>query len=184
LTPIVGGRSCDFKLYKSMRAEEGAVSDRSGRRADDGAAPDDLATLAAVHSLGSYKEVAKAYEEGKHRRYELMFAVNGGGFAVASVFKEITGKTDLVGNLTVHRVALGMMAFTAVMYLDILVFGFRMRYAGHKSDAKSFCEFFSKYWRRIVADFFYGIFSPFGAVILTLLCALIIGGWASVVGWL
>jgi hypothetical protein len=31
-------------------------------------------------------EVFRAYEEGKHRRYNLLFAVNGGVFTVAKLF--------------------------------------------------------------------------------------------------
>jgi hypothetical protein len=30
----------------------------------------------------------KYYEDGKHRRYSLLFAVNGGAFAIAKVFAE------------------------------------------------------------------------------------------------
>ena len=36
--------------------------------------------------LGSYKEAFKLYEDGKHRRYQLLFAVNGGAFAIGRLF--------------------------------------------------------------------------------------------------
>lgn len=70
-------------------------------------------------------ESFKAYEEGKHRRYSLLFAVNGGAFAVAKLF--VQKSTDLLGNLTHSQLGLGMAVFTIIMVLDIFMFGQKMR---------------------------------------------------------
>jgi hypothetical protein len=44
----------------------------------------------------------KYYEDGKHRRYSLLFAVNGGAFAIAKVFAEKNAGAVL-GNLSLHH---------------------------------------------------------------------------------
>jgi hypothetical protein len=36
----------------------------------------------AKEPLISFREASELYENGKHRRYELLFAVNGGAFAI------------------------------------------------------------------------------------------------------
>jgi hypothetical protein len=59
----------------------------------------------------------KSYEDGKHRRYTLLFAVNGGAFAVAKLLGE-EGAAG-VGKLTMDHLAVGMLLFTTVMSLDI-----------------------------------------------------------------
>jgi len=68
----------------------------------------------------------KAYEDGKHRRYNLLFAVNGGAFAVAKLFTEATNAAVL-GNLTLRHLAFGLILFTIVMVVDIFMFGDNMR---------------------------------------------------------
>ena len=65
------------------------------------------------------EKLFKAYESGKHRRYNLLFAVNGGAFAVAKLLDE--KGTAGVGKLTVDNLAYGMIAFTIVMGFDIAV---------------------------------------------------------------
>src|SRR5262245_42921114 len=67
-----------------------------------------------------------AYEDGKHRRYNLLFAVNGGAFTVAKLFTEATNAAVL-GNLTLGQLASGMILFTLVMVVDIFMFGQNMR---------------------------------------------------------
>jgi hypothetical protein len=74
----------------------------------------------------------KAYEEGKHRRYNLLFAVNGGAFAVAKLFNDpeflCDGKAaPILGGLSLGLLSLGMVLFTIVMALDIFAFGEKMR---------------------------------------------------------
>jgi hypothetical protein len=68
----------------------------------------------------------KAYEEGKHRRYNLLFAVNGGDFAVAKLFGD---PKSVLGGLTLRELSFGMIAFTVVMVWDIFAFGEKMRTA-------------------------------------------------------
>ena len=73
-------------------------------------------------------EALELYESGKHRRYSLMFAVNGGAFAIAKLLTGETGKPGLVlGNLNLQELAIGMALFTAFMTWDIFVFGRNMR---------------------------------------------------------
>jgi polyferredoxin len=71
-------------------------------------------------------ESFKIYEEGKHRRYGLLFGVNGGAFAVAKLFTDPAAVT-LLGDLTLGQLALGMILFTIVMTFDIFRFGQNMR---------------------------------------------------------
>jgi hypothetical protein len=72
----------------------------------------------------------RAYEDGKHRRYELLFAVNGGAFAIAKLLlqcKPTEGNLFVLGNLSLHHLAIGMVFFTVVMVFDIYSFGRKMR---------------------------------------------------------
>lgn len=77
------------------------------------------------------KELPKcfnSYEEGKHRRYSLLFTVNGGAFAVAKLFSNPDPKAHVVlGNLTLTHLSLGMILFTVLMVVDIFFFGHNMR---------------------------------------------------------
>jgi hypothetical protein len=68
------------------------------------------------------------YEDGKHRRYSLMFAVNGGAFAVARLLTG-SGETPalVVGSLHLEQLAVGMALFTTIMAIDIDAFGRRMK---------------------------------------------------------
>src|SRR3954454_11804481 len=70
--------------------------------------------------------LAQAYEDGKHRRYTLLFAVNGGAFAVAKLFVDLK-TADVLGSLTLSQLSVGMILFTIVMVLDIYMFGEKMR---------------------------------------------------------
>ena len=71
-------------------------------------------------------EEFKAYEDGKHRRYELLFAVNGGAFAVAKLFAD-KACPNVLGRLTLFELSWGMVLFTVAMTADIFMFGQRMR---------------------------------------------------------
>jgi hypothetical protein len=66
------------------------------------------------------KEELDLYENGKGRRYSLLFAVNGGAFAIA----RLIGEGRDTGALSVGALAIGMIIFTMVMTLDIFAFGF------------------------------------------------------------
>ena len=74
------------------------------------------------------KEAFDLYENGKHRRYSLLFAVNGGAFAVAKLLAGEPGKQGVVlGNLTLLQLSIGMALSTVVMVIDIYCFGDKMR---------------------------------------------------------
>jgi hypothetical protein len=98
----------------------------------------------------------KDYEDGKHRRYGLLFSVNGGAFAIVQfVLKE---ETRLNGGLSLKELAVGMILFTALMVWDIFKFGENMR----EFDKDKI------------------LFGPVGKTVLLSLGALICAGWASV----
>jgi hypothetical protein len=71
-------------------------------------------------------ESFKAYEDGKDRRYNLLFAVNGGAFAVATFFAD-KHAVIVLGNLTLRELSFGMILFSIVMLADIFTFGEKMR---------------------------------------------------------
>jgi hypothetical protein len=110
------------------------------------------------------EKLFKAYEDGKHRRYNLLFAVNGGAFAVAKLLGE-KGAAN-VGKLTMDHLAVGMILFTAVMSFDILAFGWKMRSEWKKSVSDQ-----QKISR---SD---GLFAWPGWSVLVALWLLISGGW-------
>jgi hypothetical protein len=100
-------------------------------------------------------EAFKAYEDGKQRRYNLLFAVNGGAFAVAKLL-HAKEPPDL-GHLTTPSLSIGMIAFTLVMGWDIFEFGRKMRTA-----------------------FSLDVFKSVGKTVLGVIIALICAGWALV----
>jgi hypothetical protein len=73
-------------------------------------------------------ESFKIYEDGKHRRYSLLFAVNGGAFAIARLFADQSAAAVL-GGLSLQELSVGMILFTIVMVVDIYSFGEKMRTA-------------------------------------------------------
>jgi purine-cytosine permease-like protein len=100
------------------------------------------------------KDAFELYEEGKHRRYSLLFAVNGGAFAVAKLLTGESGK-PVLGDLSLSQLALGMVLFTVVMTCDIYEFGQKMRENYLPEDA----------------------FGPVGKIVLILLGVLLCAGW-------
>ena len=74
------------------------------------------------------KDAFDLYETGKHRRYGLLFSVNGGAFAIAKLLAGEPGNDPVVlGHLTLPQLAIGMALFTVVMVADIFMFGEKMR---------------------------------------------------------
>jgi hypothetical protein len=71
-------------------------------------------------------ESFQAYEDGKHRRYNLLFVVNGGAFTVAQLFADERA-VAVLGNLSLRQLSIGMILFTIVMIVDIFMFGEKMR---------------------------------------------------------
>jgi hypothetical protein len=68
--------------------------------------------------FAEYKDAFGAYEAGKARRYQLLFAVNGGALAIANV-APAAWRNVLLGFL--------MSYFTVIMVKDIHTFGERFR---------------------------------------------------------
>jgi hypothetical protein len=119
---------------------------------------------APVSELGDYKTVFKFYEDGKGRRYSLLFAVNGGVLAIATALNP-SGK-GLVAGLPTQIIAYGMAIFTVIFCIDIYWFGQGMRKAaGH--SAKPFTE---------------GLFNIRGRLVLLCICGLIAVGWVLIGG--
>jgi hypothetical protein len=104
-------------------------------------------------------EIFKAYEDGKHRRYSLLFSVNGGAFAIAKVLADATpeAKLTVMGNLHVWQLSIGMLAFTILMVFDIYKFAEKMRSLQKNADP--------------------AIFKTEGKVVLLLIGTLICLGW-------
>lgn len=68
------------------------------------------------------------YEDGKRRRYELLFAVNGGAYAlVIWLAGETRSQPIEIGGLMAHHIGLGMASFAAIMCLDLFAFGLKFR---------------------------------------------------------
>jgi len=93
------------------------------------------------------------YIDGKMKRYNLMFAVNGGTFALAKIFSE--SKYSL-GKLNLTHMAIGAVAFTFLMWFDIWLWGESIR-IGHFAGGR--------------------VFQARGKAILSLLASLLILGW-------
>ena len=105
-------------------------------------------------------QLFKFYEDGKHRRYTLLFAVNGGAGAIAK-FSADTRPNEFLGGLSNTTLAYGMVAFTLIMFFDIFTFGKRMRLLA----------------REIEGNPLGGVFTSVGKVVLTTICLLVIAGW-------
>jgi hypothetical protein len=101
-------------------------------------------------------ESFRFYEDGKHRRYNLLFAVNGGAFTVAKMFADKNAALVL-GHLSLRQLSLGMILFTIIMVMDIFAFGEKMR-----------------------AAYLPGAFAWQGKTVLILIGALICAGWLLV----
>lgn len=100
------------------------------------------------------------YIDGKMKRYSLMFAVNGGAFAVAKLMTEAdkTGNTVLLGNLRLWHLALGAILFTVVIVIDIYLWGQMMK-------------------KKFLGDL---AFNAPGKLILIFLGVLLVSAWALV----
>ncbi len=100
------------------------------------------------------REALELYENGKHRRYALLFSVNGGAFAVAKILR---GEGNVLGGLSLKELSIGMVLFSAIMVVDIFAFGL-----GSKKEPIP------------------KVFAPVGQAVLLLLGALICAGWLLV----
>ena len=69
----------------------------------------------------------KEYEDGKHRRYELLLKVNGAAFAIAALAFKTDTKAFIENVICLSTLALGMALLAIVMAVDIFNFGWRMK---------------------------------------------------------
>lgn len=110
-----------------------------------------------------FQEAYKLYEDGKHRRYQLLFSVNGGAFAIA----KLLGSHPELGGLRLPYLAIGMALFSATMVYDIYEFGNK--------------------WHIIAEDIqageHYTIFGRPGKLVLIFIGLLICVGWILVAGF-
>lgn len=124
--------------------------------------------LRATMSTGlSKKDVFELYEQGKHRRYGLLFSVNGGAFAIGRLLVGDPENGEIVlGGLTIQLLAGAMIFFSLVMCVDIYQFGVKMKgldkRLGHPNNQ---------------------LFAVPGQVVLALLALFLMAAWA-IVGFL
>jgi hypothetical protein len=111
-------------------------------------------------------ELVKFYEDGKDRRYKLLFAVNGGAFAIAKIMVDASHPNQALGKLSLTELSVGMAIFTAVMTYDIYCFGQKMR----------------KQLQALRCEKHVGMFSREGKTVLLLIGLLIVLGWIRA-GW-
>src|SRR4051794_8610406 len=74
------------------------------------------------------KSKIELYENGKDRRYKLLFAVNGGTLAIAK-FLAGDAKDEIatvLGGMQLSMLSAGMIIFTIAMVWDIYAFGSKM----------------------------------------------------------
>ena len=75
------------------------------------------------------KDIIDIYESGKHRRYGLLFAMNGAGYTLAVFLFDLAPRmaTPVVGYLLLVLLAVVLGRFSRLMGADIDAFGKRMR---------------------------------------------------------
>lgn len=110
-----------------------------------------------VAAVGASKRLdgLSLYSTGQMKRYYLLFAVNGGAFAIAKLLAESETQV-IVGGLSLQALAVGCILFTGLMWRDIYAFGelLRTQIFGGKD-----------------------IFQEGAKLILACLCVLLILGW-------
>ena len=113
------------------------------------------------HRLGPYNAIFRFYEEGKARRYNILFAVNTAVFGILKIVPD--SKLGVLAGQDVGQFAFGMALFTLVMGFDLWMFGIKMRKAGDP-----------------VAALQDRLFAIPGRLVLVMLCGLMAGGWLAV----
>jgi hypothetical protein len=93
------------------------------------------------------------YIDGKLKRYNLLFAVNGGAFAIGKLLVDKQG--PVLGGLELRHLAIGAILFTLIMGVDIYLFAMMMK-----------TEFLGKL-----------VFNRPGKAVLIFLCLLPAAGW-------
>jgi hypothetical protein len=83
-------------------------------------------------------KVFELYENGKERRYKLLFAVNGGAYALVGYLMEKAKADTRIAVWIFVLIPIALIFYTGVMCLDIHAFGKRMR--------KLSCTVCGKHW--------------------------------------
>jgi Ca2+/Na+ antiporter len=111
----------------------------------------------AAQAADDHPELAldalRTYLNGKMERYKLLFSVNGGAFAIAQIKNDVS-----LGHLDLEKLAIGAIAFTIVMTVDIWLWGQQMKETYLKNEEQAF--------------------TFAGKAILLLLSALLVLAWA------
>lgn len=77
--------------------------------------------------MSNLNDPLELYENGKHRRYGLLLAVNSGAFAIVRFLLGESGKSSIVlDDLTLQELAIVMAILNAIMVWSIYVFGDNM----------------------------------------------------------
>jgi hypothetical protein len=117
--------------------------------------------IAMSEEFQRIKDAYTLYEAGKKRRYDLLFAVNGGAFAIAKLLAtsdnklQVNSDYKIIGDLSLAHLAIGMGIFTILMVWDIYAFGEKMRDRHLREE----------------------VFGPEGKAVLLLLGFSIVCGW-------
>jgi hypothetical protein len=119
----------------------------------------------------------KEYEDGKHRRYELLLKVNGAAFAIAALAFKTDTKAFIENVICLSTLAVGMALFTIVMAVDIPKFGRRMKQLDPRIK-KSQLPFAPRLGE--VTPHNKGLFRPVGMGILAAIVILTAVGWVLV----
>jgi hypothetical protein len=72
------------------------------------------------------------YIDGKMKRYSLLFSVNGGAFVIAKLLTGHNGRNNdhntlILGSLTLPEVAVGVILFTLLIWIDVWSWGHNMK---------------------------------------------------------
>ena len=113
------------------------------------------------HRLGPYNAIFRFYEDGKARRYNILFAVNTAVFGILKIVPD--SKLGVLSGRDAGQFAFGMALFTLVIGFDLWMFGIKMRKAGDPG-----------------APLHEGLFAIPGRLVLVMLCGLMAGGWLAV----
>ena len=80
-------------------------------------------------------DALRTYIDGKMKRYNLLFAVNGGAFAIAKLGSD---NQATIGNLDLLKLAVGAIIFTIVLTADIWLWAQQMKETHLRGETHTF----------------------------------------------
>ena len=120
-----------------------------------------------IHPLdANARDYLRTYIDGKMQRYYLLFAVNGGAFAIAELMRGEDGVSQPLGGLSLPRLAFGAVIFTWLLWWDIWAWGEMMRLRRPETVVDPAAPGPPLH-----------VFTPVGKGILTLISVLLTMGW-------